>query len=318
MVLAYHGKQVPLDELRQMTSTNRDGVDALAMTQASQRYGLRARGVAADVDDLEHLPPATILHWEFAHFVVFERLRRNGVQVVDPAVGRRRLSLEVFRRSYTGVAITFEPGEDFQTSKLSTKGTWRYLRPLLGQSRRLTRVLVGSVLLRLLALSLPLVTGLLVDVIVPRNDRHLLLVTGATMGAVVAATARTTETTSGPALINVQERTFVALVPGAASPDLQRGQLVRLQVDGLDGRPLAARVLRAEVADQADIRRAGFASSSQPAMLVTGVLEPHADVASLPSSPRHEGRAVVVLRSPRILNLFLRQLRGTLRKGGDS
>ncbi len=185
MVLAYHGKQVPLDELRQMTSTNRDGVDALAITQAAQKYGLRARGVAADLGDLEHLPPATILHWEFTHFVVFERLRRNGVQVMDPALGRRRLSMEVFRRSYTGVAITFEPGEDFQTSKLNTQGTWRYLRPLLGQSRRLTRVLVGSVLLRLLALALPLLTGLLVDEIVPRNDWHLLLVTGAVMGAIV-------------------------------------------------------------------------------------------------------------------------------------
>jgi ATP-binding cassette, subfamily B, bacterial len=185
MVLAYHGKQVPLDELRQMTGTNRDGVDALAMAQAAQRYGLRARGVAADLDDLGHLSPATILHWEFTHFVVFERLRRNGVQVMDPAMGRRRLSMEVFRRSYTGVAITFEPGEDFQTSKLNTKGTWRYLRPLLGQSRRLTRVLAGSVLLRLLALALPLLTGLLVNVIVPRNDWHLLLVTGAVMGAVV-------------------------------------------------------------------------------------------------------------------------------------
>ena len=185
MVLAYHGKQVPLDEVRQMTSTNRDGVDALAMTQAAQRYGLSARGVAADLDDLGHLPPATILHWEFTHFVVFERLWRNGVQVMDPAVGRRRLSMEVFRRSYTGVAITFEPGEDFQTSKLNAKGTWRYLRPLLGQSRRLTRVLVGSVLLRLLALALPLLTGLLVNEIVPRNDRHLLLVIGAAMVAVV-------------------------------------------------------------------------------------------------------------------------------------
>lgn len=185
MVLAYHGKQVPLDEARHLTSTNRDGVDALAMTQAAKQYGLRARGVAADLDDLERLPPASILHWEFAHFVVFERLWRSGVQVMDPAMGRRRLSWEVFRRSYTGVAITFEPGEDFQPSRLSTKGTWRYLRPLLGQSRRLTRVLVGSVLLRLLALALPLLTGLLVDVIVPRNDRHLLLVTGATMGAVV-------------------------------------------------------------------------------------------------------------------------------------
>jgi hypothetical protein len=137
-------------------------------------------------------------------------------------------------------------------------------------------------------------------------------------GVVVAATARTSETTSGPALINVQERTFVALVPDAASPDLQRGQLVRLQVDGPQGRPLAARALKAEVADQAGIRRAGFASSSQPAMLVTGVLAPHADVASLRSSPRHQGRAVVVLRSQRIFNLFLRQLRGTLGGGGDS
>jgi len=137
-------------------------------------------------------------------------------------------------------------------------------------------------------------------------------------GAVVSATARTTETTSGPALINVPDRTFVALVPDAASPDLRPGQLVRLEVDGPQGRALAARVLGAEVADQAGVRRAGFASSSQPAMLVTGVLAPQADLASLPPSPRHEARAVVVLRSQRILNLFLRQLRGTLGRSGDS
>jgi hypothetical protein len=137
-------------------------------------------------------------------------------------------------------------------------------------------------------------------------------------GAVVTVTVRTSETTSGPALINVQERTFVAEVPGAASADLQRGQLVRLQVDGPEGRPLTARVLNAEAADQAGIRRAGFASPSQPAMLVTGVLAPHADVASSPSSPRHEGRAVVVLRSQTIFNLLLEQLSGTLGGGGGS
>jgi hypothetical protein len=137
-------------------------------------------------------------------------------------------------------------------------------------------------------------------------------------GVVVTATARTAETTSGPALINVPERTFVALVPGAAAPDLRPGQLVRIQVDGREGPPVAGRVLRAEVADQAGVRRAGFAPSSQPAMLVTGALEPQPDLASLPSSPRYEGEAVVVLGSQRILTLFLRQLRGTLGRGGDS
>ena len=137
-------------------------------------------------------------------------------------------------------------------------------------------------------------------------------------GVIVTATAHTSETTSGPALIDMQERTFVAIVPGAASPDLQPGQTVRLDVQGLEGPPLAARALKAEVADQAAIRQAGFPSPSQPAVLVTGVLGPHADTASLPSSPRPEGRAVVILRTQTILELFLRQLQGTLGKGGDA
>jgi hypothetical protein len=127
-------------------------------------------------------------------------------------------------------------------------------------------------------------------------------------GVIVTMTAHISETTSGPAVINLQERTFVALVPGAASPDLQPGQTVRLDMQGLEGPPLAAHVLKAEVADQAAIRRAGFPSSSQPAVLVTGVLAPPADVGALPSSPGHEGRAVIVLRTERILDMFLRQL----------
>jgi ATP-binding cassette, subfamily B, bacterial len=185
MVLAYHGRHVPLDELRDMTSTNRDGVDALAVTQAARSHGLRARGVAADIEELDALPPASILHWAFNHFVVFERVTRNGVIVVDPAMGRRRLSMDSFRRDYTGVGIMFEPGDGFQRTPRTTKGTWRYLRPLLGQSRMLSRVLVASVLIRLVALALPLLTALVVDEIVPRNDLHLLTVVVAAMAALV-------------------------------------------------------------------------------------------------------------------------------------
>src|SRR5215217_3641486 len=129
-------------------------------------------------------------------------------------------------------------------------------------------------------------------------------------GVMVTATAHTSETTSGPALIDVHERTFVALIPGAASPDLQPGQIVRLDVQGRAGPPLPARALKAEVADQAAIRRAGFPSSSQPAVLVTGVLRRQADVGASLSSPRPEGQAFVVLRSRRILDLF--------QKGGDA
>ncbi|MGR6967853.1 peptidase domain-containing ABC transporter [Geodermatophilus sp. URMC 61] len=185
MVLAYHGRHVPLDELREMTSTNRDGVDAFALAQAARWYGMTAHGVAADIDALAALPPASILHWEFDHFVVFEHVGRKGVHVVDPALGRRRLSFEAFRRAYTGVAVICEPGPDFQRTPRTTKGTWRYLRPLLGQSRMLSRVLVASVLIRLVALALPLLTALIVDEIAPRSDQHLLMVVGAAMAGLI-------------------------------------------------------------------------------------------------------------------------------------
>jgi hypothetical protein len=136
-------------------------------------------------------------------------------------------------------------------------------------------------------------------------------------GVFVSATAQTSETTSGPALVDLRERTFVALVPDAAASALQPGQLVRLDVQGLQGPPVAAQTVKVEVADQAAIRRAGFPSSSDTAVVVTGSLAPDAEVAPLPSGSRQEARAVVVLGSRRLLDLFLGQLQGTLGKGGD-
>ena len=135
---------------------------------------------------------------------------------------------------------------------------------------------------------------------------------------IVTATASTSETTSGPALVDVHDRTFVALVPSAASADLRPGQTVRLDVQGPEGPPLTARVSQAEVADQSDIRAAGFPASAQPAVLVRGALASPAAVGALPSEPRLEGRAVVVLRTERVLDLVVRQLHGTLGTGGEA
>jgi ABC-type bacteriocin/lantibiotic exporter with double-glycine peptidase domain len=181
MVLAYHGKPVALEEVRDVTGTGRGGVDALGLVEAAQWYGLDARGVRADLDELHLLPQASILHWDFNHFLVFERLRRDRVEVVDPASGRRNIPLAQFRRSYTGVAVILEPGEAFRPGARRSSGTWRYLRPLLREARLLRRVLVTSALLRLFALAVPLLTAVLVDRVIPTGDRQLLLVVALAM-----------------------------------------------------------------------------------------------------------------------------------------
>jgi ATP-binding cassette subfamily B protein len=185
MVLGYFGRRVELGDLRDLTGAARDGVTALAIVNAARACQLRARGVKADVGELRHLPRGSILHWEFSHFVVFERTTRRGAMIIDPAHGRRAVTTDELRRAYTGVAIIFEPADDFDRSRTRGKGTWRYLRPMLRQSKNMARVLVTSLFLRLGALGLPLLTVLVVDEIVPRGDHHLLLVLMAGVGALI-------------------------------------------------------------------------------------------------------------------------------------
>jgi ATP-binding cassette subfamily B protein len=185
MVLGYFGRRAELGDLRDLTGAARDGVTALAIVNAARACQLRARGVKADVGELRHLPRGSVLHWEFSHFVVFERTTRRGAMIIDPAHGRRAVTTDELRRAYTGVAIIFEPADDFDRSRTRGKGTWRYLRPMLRQSRNMARVLVTSLFLRLGALGLPLLTVLVVDEIVPRGDHHLLLVLMAGVGALI-------------------------------------------------------------------------------------------------------------------------------------
>jgi ABC-type bacteriocin/lantibiotic exporter with double-glycine peptidase domain len=174
MTLAYHGRAESVDRVRMITGTSRDGVNAQAMVEAARWFGLIARGVQADIDALGQLPRGSILHWGFKHFVVFDGLSRRGVTVMDPAIGRRVIPLATFRRSYTGVAIALEPGDDFKPLRRQSKRTYRYLRPISRQRGPLSRVMVTSLLMRALGLTAPLFTAVLVNRVLPQKDAHLL------------------------------------------------------------------------------------------------------------------------------------------------
>jgi ATP-binding cassette, subfamily B, bacterial len=177
MVLGYYGKSVGLSQVREATGVSRHGTSAFAILETARHFGLRGRGVQiADVHELELLDPGAILHWRFSHFLVLESTDRRGAWVVDPASGRQHIPWSELDRSFTGVALTLEPTESFEPQAGKPRGVGRYVRRVLGQSGLLTRIIVLSVLLQLLALAAPVLTGVLVDRVIPRGDTRLLLV----------------------------------------------------------------------------------------------------------------------------------------------
>jgi ABC-type bacteriocin/lantibiotic exporter with double-glycine peptidase domain len=192
MVLKYLGRDVMLDEVREAVGRGRDGADAAAIVRGAEWYGLVGRGLSLDIEQLKFLPPGSILHWGFEHFVVFERMTKAGAQVVDPARGTRTIPEKQLRESFTGVALVFERTDAFVSHKAGAGRFAWYMSQIFGQRRLMLRIIIVSLLLRAFALATPLLTAMIVDRVVPRGDYSLLLVVSAGLGGMLVFQALTT------------------------------------------------------------------------------------------------------------------------------
>ena len=171
MILNYYGRKTRVAECREICGVGRDGVSAQTIARAARSYGLRVAAFSLEPADFEHLRLPAIAHWEFNHFVVVERWSPKQVQMVDPAIGRRRLTTAEFEAGLTGVVLALEPGIRFETLRKKTQSPWRnYLLSMLRAPytvRLIVQVVGASLCLLILGLALPLLTKVIVDRVLP-------------------------------------------------------------------------------------------------------------------------------------------------------
>ena len=117
MVLAYYGKWVPLEQVRLDCGVSRDGSNMKNVFLAGQHYGMEAHGYRMELDGLkeEGVFPC-IIHWEFNHFVVLDGFRNGKAVINDPARGVVQIPMEEFDEGFTGMVLSFVPGEGFVPS----------------------------------------------------------------------------------------------------------------------------------------------------------------------------------------------------------
>ena len=117
MVLAYYEKWIPLEQVRLDCGVSRDGSNMKNVVAAGKYYGLDVHGYKFDVETLKkHATYPCIIHWNFNHFVVLNGFKGDKAVLNDPAQGTVEVSKEEFDQSYTGVVMTFQPGEKFVPS----------------------------------------------------------------------------------------------------------------------------------------------------------------------------------------------------------
>lgn len=180
MILSYYGRKTTLAEMRERCAIGRDGLSARNLLRTAQAYGLRARIISLQKNDFRHIRLPAIIHWGFEHFLVLEHWSPKYVEVVDPAAGRLRVPMDEFDSSFTGIVILLEPGAHFQKGqKAPSHEGQAYLAKCLKQAPwLLAQVLLASGLLQLFGLSVPLLTKVVVDQIVPQHALSLVFLLG--------------------------------------------------------------------------------------------------------------------------------------------
>ncbi|MFF4791452.1 peptidase domain-containing ABC transporter [Streptomyces sp. NPDC001276] len=125
-LLRYYGRAEEIVSAREVMEAGRDGLSASQLAQFLESRGMRVKAYRVrKIAALEKFTSPVILYWENYHFVVMESFDGRTAVLMDPAVGRRRISREELESSFTEVVIAAEPGERFERKRARPLSDWR-------------------------------------------------------------------------------------------------------------------------------------------------------------------------------------------------
>lgn len=192
MIIRYFGRIACLSECRDLCGAGRDGATAESLAKAARQQGLQVRAVSLPSADLSAFVLPAIAHWNDNHFIVVERWSPKAVRIIDPALGRLRLTPDEFREGFTGILLTFSDTAMMKPEGPAPRSAWAQFLSRTLRSRGFAplavEIIFGSLLLQAFGLSVPLFTKILIDGVLPARRFALMPVIGLGMLVWVLAT----------------------------------------------------------------------------------------------------------------------------------
>jgi ATP-binding cassette, subfamily B, bacterial CvaB/MchF/RaxB len=178
MLASGHGLRVDLTELRQRFSISLKGANLAQLMRHAQALGFACRPLRLELEEMNQLQLPCMLHWDLNHFVVLTKVSRGKLTLLDPAVGKRVVTIAEASDHFTGVALEVTPTAEFKPADLRRKVRVRDLvGKIFGLKRALLNIILLAVGLEAISIVSPPVTQWVVDGALVTGDKDLLLLT---------------------------------------------------------------------------------------------------------------------------------------------
>ena len=113
MLLAYHRKYLPMEQIRARCLNTRNGSTPEQLCQVARAFGLCGEVKRVRREEWAQVQLPCIAQWKRRYFVVVTGFSRGRVHLNDPARGAVSLREEAFFQDCTGRVLTLKPGPDF-------------------------------------------------------------------------------------------------------------------------------------------------------------------------------------------------------------
>ena len=112
-LIRYFGGDIPLNDLVELTHTNKNGTTFYELAETAYSLGLISKGF--DVNNLEELAKldkpfiAQVKINNLLHFVVVYKVKNNKYVIMDPGKGKVTLNETKFKNIFLGKILVLEP-----------------------------------------------------------------------------------------------------------------------------------------------------------------------------------------------------------------
>ena len=174
MIIKYYKGYVPLEKLRDLTHTNKNGVSAYNLIETAKYIGLDACGYKVDNLDNIKLPCIAFvtINKSFNHYIVIYEInyKKEKILIADPASRIKKISFNEFYNIFNNIVIIFHK----KSKILSFSNHTSYNQFTLNILKKYKTTFIKIVILSFIITILSIITSFYTEQIINNLNKSLL------------------------------------------------------------------------------------------------------------------------------------------------
>lgn len=175
MIANYYGNKATITELRRKHYVSSKGVTLKSLMTIADNLNLQSRALRIELEDLTKIQTPCILHWNLNHFVVLSNVDGKYIEIHDPNYGKVKLPYSKASKFFTGIVLELLPNTKFEKQHIVYRAKLSDMWPKIkGLPAFIIQLIILAIAIQILAIISPMMSQIIMDDSITRQDLSLL------------------------------------------------------------------------------------------------------------------------------------------------